>query len=247
MTGRRQTERHRTSGVLLSMLKRFLSCTAFALPFVSATTRAQTVQVVDQGSFTITVNGQRAGREDFKITSSPLGQGRDFTATATVSYGERRIVPELHADTGGTPRFYTVEVRNSGTEQERWKGNIVRGRVSAHIETPRGESAKEFIVTEGALILDDDVFHQYFFVAHRMTSGTVAALIPRRNTQVTLRVASAGGERVTIDGQDIEANHLVLTEGSGDQRDVWVDRQGRVLKVAIAARGIVALRDDPPK
>ena len=229
------------------MLKRLVLSTAFALPFAPGAVRAQTVQVVDQGSFTITVNGQRAGREDFKITSSPLGQGRDFTATATVTYGERRIVPELHADTAGTPRYYSVEVKNAGTEQERWKGNIVRGRVSAHIETPRGESAKEFIVTDGALILDDDVFHQYFFVANRMTSGTVAAVIPRRNTQVTFRVASAGGERVTIEGQEIEANHLVLTEVSGGQRDLWVDRLGRVLKVAIPARGIVALRDDPPK
>jgi hypothetical protein len=39
----------------------------------------------------------------------------------------------------------------------------------------------------------------------------------------------------------------VLSEpGSGD-RDLWVDAAGRVLKVAIASRGLVAQRNEPPR
>ena len=37
-----------------------------------------------------------------------------------------------------------------------------------------------------------------------------------------------------------------FTEPSGVIREVWVDDAGRVLKVAIPSRNIVALRDDPP-
>ena len=132
---------------------------------------AQSVQTIDQGSFTISVNNQRVGREDFRITTSPNGGARDYDATATVTYGERRLSPALHADTTGTPSFYSVVVRNAGQPQEQWTGNIVRGRVSAKIRSARGESAKEFIVTDGALILDDDVFHQYYFIARRAASG----------------------------------------------------------------------------
>ncbi len=205
--------------------------------------------LVDQGSFTITVNGQRAGREDFQILGPAGGQGSDYRATATVVYGSggRRLEPELRADSTGTPTYYTVEIKSAGTSQERWTANIVRGRVSAKIQNPRGESAREFIATSGALLLDDDVFHQYYFVAHRVTNGAVTVIVPQRNTQMQLKVSSAGTDHVTIASQDLEARHLVLTEGDGTKRDLWVDARDRVLKVAVPSRGIVAIRDDPPK
>jgi hypothetical protein len=208
---------------------------------------AQSVQTIDQGSFTISVNNQRVGREDFRITTTPNGGSRDYDATATVTYGERRLSPALHADTTGTPSFYSVVVRNAGQPQEQWTGNIVRGRVSAKIRSPRGESAKEFIVTDGALILDDDVFHQYYFLARRAASGSVAAVNPRRNAQEVLRVSSAGADRVTIGNRELEATHWVITDPAGTERDLWADAQGRVLKVSIPSRGTVAVRDDPPR
>jgi hypothetical protein len=228
-------------------MRALLFRSASILTLVAATGEAQSVQTVDAGSFTVLVNGQRAGREDFSITTLPNGAGKDYKAQATVVYGDRRLSPQLRADTAGTPTEYRVESRSPDAQREAWQGTIVRGRVSAKIQSPRGESAKEFIVTDGALILDDDVFHQYYFVAHRTTNGSVAVVIPRRNAQTTLRVTSAGAERVTIGTQELEANHLVLAEPSGATRDVWVDRQSRVLKVAIPSRGIVAVRDDPPR
>lgn len=203
-------------------------------------------QIIDQGSFTITHNGQRAGREDFTITGTPAANPQELTAKATVVYGDRRLIPELRADSLA-PYDYRVEVKNAGASQEKWHGSILRGRVSAKIENSRGEAAKEFIASEGALILDDDVYHQYYFVARKVTTGTVAVIIPRRNSQQMLKVASAGADRVTIGTQEIEARHLVLTDESGEQRDLWVDSKGRVLKVAIPSKGIIALRDDPPR
>lgn len=207
--------------------------------------QAQTGQVIDQGSFTITVNGQRAGRETFRILGTPRSNPHDYSATATVTYGDRRLSPELRADSAGTASSYRIELQG-GAERETWRGSIVRGRVSATIQSPRGESAKEFVATDGAIILDDDVYHQHYFVTHFVTSGSVTAVIPRRNTQITLKVASAGTERVTVGTREIEARHFVLTESSGAQRDVWIDGEDRVLKVAIPSRNIVALRDDPP-
>jgi len=222
---------------------------SLALCFLAGSRNAQPqgVRVIDEGSFSISVNGQRTGRENFSITGTPTGEGIDYIAKATVVYGDRRLSPSLHADSAGTPSQYMVQISNTGGQQERWKGTIRRGRVSATIQSPRGESQKEFVVTEGALILDDDVYHQYYFVAHRATNGNLTVVIPRRNSQLPLRVASAGTDRVTVGTREIDARHLVLTEGDGTQRDVWVDAQGRVLKVAIPARGIVAVRDDPPR
>ncbi len=208
---------------------------------------AQGAQIIDQGSFTITVSNQRVGREDFRIEGTPGGSGGlEYVARATVAFSDRRLTPALRSDSMGTPFDYQIESRGTTTGTERWSGKITRGRVSARINSARGESAKEYIVTDGALIIDDDVFHQYFFLARRSTESSVAIVVPRRNVQLVVRLAVTGQERVTIGTKDLDARHLVITEPSGATREVWLDAQGRVLKVAIPSRNLVALRDDPP-
>ncbi len=206
------------------------------------------VGIVDEGSFTITVNGQRAGREDFRIERR-AGSGPDagsLLAQATVVYSDRRLSPKLSTDSAGAPLSFQMEVRGNGGTQERWSGTISQGRVSARSSGARGETAKEYIVTDGAVVLDDDVFHQYYFIARRGTNGSVPVVVPRRNQQIALRVAQSGAERIMFGTSEISARHLVLTEPGGATRDVWVDAQNRVLKVAIPSLAMVAMRDDPP-
>lgn len=220
---------------------------AAALTIAAQTVAAQSARIIDQGSFTITVNAQRTGREEFRIEGTPTGTGAlEYVARATVVFGDRRLIPALRSDSMGAPSDYQIETRGNTTGSERWSGKITRGRVSARINNARGESAKEYIVTDGAIILDDDVFHQYYFAARRPPETNVAVVVPRRNTQLVMRLTAAGNERLTIGTKEIDARHLVLTEASGATRDIWIDGEGRVLKVAIPARKLIALRDDPP-
>ncbi|HEX4933985.1 MAG TPA: hypothetical protein VFV33_12440 [Gemmatimonadaceae bacterium] len=220
---------------------------ATAALVVPAPAAAQSAQIIDQGSFTITVGNQRTGREDFRIEGTTGASGAmEYVARATVVFGDRRLTPALHSDSLGSPSDYQIESRGTTTGSERWSGKITRGRVSARINNARGESAKEYIVTDGALILDDDVFHQYFFVARRTGAASLAIVVPRRNAQLVLKLASGGSDRVTIGTKDLDARHVTLTEPNGDVRELWVDGRGRVLKVAIPSRNLVALRDDPP-
>ena len=207
--------------------------------------RAQTL--IDEGSFTITRNGQTIGREQFSIRSTPGALGPSFTAFGTTTYSDRRLDPRLVTNADGAPMRYEVETRIGPERQELLSGQVQRGRFSARTQTPRGMSAREYIVADGALILDDDIFHQYFFVARAERTGAVPVVVPRRNVQVAMQVEVRGFERLTIGGTPIEARRLAVSEPSGETRDVWVDGQGRVLKVAIPARGVVAQRDDPPK
>jgi hypothetical protein len=217
-----------------------------ALPNARAVAQVATV---DEGSFTITRGGRPAGREEFSIRRTPGGEsGTTYVASATVSYDDRRLSPALRADAGGSPIAYQVEVRVGSEVQERLTGQVGRGRFSAITKTPRGESSKEYVVSDGALILDDDVFHQYFFVAQGRRAGSVPVVIPRRNAQLTMRVEERGSEEVSIGGQRLSARRLVLRDpaGGGD-REIWVDGQNRVLKVEIPSRNVVALRDDAPR
>ena len=72
-------------------------------------------------------------------------------------------------------------------------------------------------------------------------------VVPHRNVQVMMRIEDRGPASVTVGGQSLPGRALVLIEPGGANREIWVDAQGRVLKVAIPSRGITALRDEPPR
>lgn len=205
--------------------------------------RAQ-VTVADEGSFTITVKGERVGRENFWIRTTPDPRGSVYIATATSIVGGRKMEPRELADPNGVPLGYDLKV--SGDDVLQLSGRIERGRMGLSVRTPRGESRREFLVSDNAVLIDDDVYHQYFFLARRKASGSVPIVIPQRNAQVMARVTQGEREPLTIGGVTVEARRLVVSEG-GVTRDVWVDASGRVLKVEISSRGVIALRDDPPR
>ncbi|MGQ0713584.1 MAG: DUF6134 family protein [Gemmatimonadaceae bacterium] len=205
------------------------------------------VAVVDEGSFTISREGSRIGREEFAIRRSPNPGGDVLVANATAVYTDRRLAPALQTDASGAPLRYQVEVTVGSDVQERLQGRVGRGRFSAQLRTPRGESAREYVVADGALILDDDVFHQYYFLARAGRTGLVPVVIPRRNVQLTMRVDNEGSDAVVIDGSRLTATRYVMTEPDGSTRRIWVDGEGRVLKVTLEGRGITALRDNPPR
>jgi hypothetical protein len=224
----------------------------FSLLFVALATPlvlAAQVVTVDEGSFTISRGGARVGRENFTIRKTPGPGGDMFVANATINYDSQRLSPALRTDNSFSPLAYQVEVRSGDAVQERLKGLVGRGRFSAQLMTPQGESAKEYVVSDGALVLDDDVFHQYYFLAQKLRdgSGSVAVVVPRRNVQETMRVQANGTERLAIGGVPFEARQIILTEPGGATRRIWVDAQGRVLRVSLEGRGVVAQRDDPPR
>ena len=231
---------------------RHTSRVAVLATFLALPAGAQ-VTTVDDGSFTIQQAGRTVGREEFAIRATPGGGGRQFVATATVTMSERRLSPALNADSTGAPVKYQVETRTGGDGREFLSGQIGRGRFSARVQSARGESAREYVVADGALIIDDDVFHQYFFLGRRESTApptapiTVPVIVPRRNVQIAMRVESRGREQLTIGGQTLASEHLRLVEPGGATRELWIDDRGRVLRVEVPGRELVAVRDEPPR
>jgi len=247
-------EPRRRGGVrALTMRPRLLALAALAAaagPAVALRPAPLAAQVatVDEGSFTITRRGERVGREEFTIRRTPGAQGQPvFVSSATVAMGEQRLAPALRSDSLGAPLAYALEVRAGAAMQEQLKGAVGRGRFSTVTRTPRGESAREFMIADGALVIDDGIFHQYYFVARSAAARELPVVIPRRNAQLLLQVADGGAETLTIGGRPIEARRWTLREPGGAVRQLWADARGRVLKVELPGEGVVALRDDPPR
>jgi hypothetical protein len=199
----------------------------------------------DEGTFVVTRNGAVVGKEAFRIVRSG-GKDQLYTSTAQCAFGDRRISPALSADRAGVPLLYRVEVKNGGEIEERLQATGRPGRLHAVLQTRTGESSKEYVVANGAVILDDDVYHQHFFVPLARRSGQVIVVVPRRNSQVVGRLEDRGTDKIRVDGRDVAAVHLVITLPDG-ARDLWFDESGRLLKVAMPARGVIALREELPR
>jgi hypothetical protein len=212
-----------------------LACAVCLTAALAAHAAAQET-LVDEGSFTIFRKGARVGRETFTIRRSVTASEDVYVANATVDFDAQRLTPALRTDTSYAPLAYQMEVRTNDQLQLRLKGVIGRGRFSARVKTPTG-----------ALVIDDDVFHQYYFLAKRLkgVAFSVPVVIPTRNVQQTMHVQPMGVERVVIGGTPTDARRLNATISGGMTRDIWVDAQGRVLKVTLG--DVSAVRDEMPR
>jgi hypothetical protein len=226
-----------------------LGLVAAAVLASPAAARAQ-VTTVDEGSFTVTRGGAAIGREEFRILRQPAGPGTEYVARALAAYGDRRIAPALQADPRGLPLRYQVEVREGRAVTHRLTGQLARGHFATQAQTGSSESARTYLLGDTTVVVDDELFHQYFFVALHRRGGLdagVPMLVPRRNVHGPARVREEGAERLTVGARTIDATRLSVTDPLGRARTVWVDAEGRVLRVASPAEGLVAQRDDPPR
>jgi hypothetical protein len=227
-------------------------CTAVALSLAISGAAFAQVTTVDEGSFTITRGGtkltDRIGQESFSIRRTRGPGGDVVVANATVTFDTEHLAPALRTDTSFSPLAYQVEVK-TGADVERLRGRIGGGRFSAQLKNAKGESSKEYIVSDGALILDDDIFHQYYFLVQRARGGaaTIPVVIPRRNTQETMRIQPGANEQVRVGTTSVEARHYTIQEPGGGTRQLWADSQGRILKVQLDATNITATRDELPR
>lgn len=203
-------------------------------------------RVIDEGSFLITRNGTPAGREAFRIVRMSAAGGDIFRATAQIADGERRITPTLSTDSTGTPVSYELAIRDQSGPVLHLQARSVPGRMSVIEQTPHGESAKEYVVPKRMLLLDAGVYHQYYFAA-LAGPGPVQAIRPQGHAQSQVTVERGTADRVEVAGQQIAASRYTVSASGGDQAEVWVDATGRLLRVAIPARGIVVQREELPR
>ncbi|HET6765671.1 MAG TPA: hypothetical protein VFH27_18455, partial [Longimicrobiaceae bacterium] len=163
---------------ILSTLE-LAACMAIALAAPGAL--AAQAAALDAGSFRIFVDGHAAGTEEFTIRRTGSGTAEEVTASGRVDVqlpsGTLELSPRLRA-TGlsADPVSYQVDV--GGSSPQRIVGTVGSGRFSAKIVTGAGEQLREYVVSSGALVLDDGVAHHYYFLAQR-GAARVPVIIPR--------------------------------------------------------------------
>ncbi len=201
-------------------------------------------RVIDEGIFNITRTGAPSATESFRIRMVDNGL---ILATGQLISGPKRITSALTTDTLGTPVEYRVEVRENGAPVMTVSALARAGRLSARSQLARGdESMREYPVAVGnCLVLDDELFHQMYFVTLAKRTGPVQVIKPRAAHGGTLRVQARGLEPITVAGRQVTATHYSAVNGT--ERHFWVDAAGRLLQVEVPSAGIRATREELPR
>lgn len=208
---------------------------------------------VDAGSFSVFERGVRLGREQFSIRRAPSPDGTAFEMRAELTFGERRVAVQQSVDSLGSPVHFSLEIREGTAVSARAGGQRVRGRLVTQARRPSGESAREYLLAPGVIILEPGFYHQFAIVllgrvpvVGQSVEMTALSVLDHNQQRLQL-ILEASDDGVVIGGTRRAAFRWRLEGGIAPTRTIWADSAGRVLKVLVAAQFLEAVRDDVPK
>jgi hypothetical protein len=141
---------------------------------------------------------------------------------------------------------YDAELVREGRLLEKVRGSGSTRRFSVLVQTPNGEASREYVLSSGALLIDADVIHQFHFVGMAL-ADEYDVIAPRATALGRFRLEARGRETLDIGRRRIESRRFALIGTDNSARELWIDAGGRLLKVALPDRSLVAVRDDPPR
>jgi hypothetical protein len=221
----------RKARTLLPALGLAAACTAHS---VSAQT------VLDQGTFRLTMAGREVGRDSFNILRHGSGDDARILAQGWVDLDQRRISSIVETTGGYGLTRYQATVSGSGSA-DTIKVQVSGRRLELTVRSPAGERMREARAPQGGVLLEENVPHQYYFVGVLAREGASIPVIAPGGDAGGIQVQSLTRETVTIGGQPVDATRLGLS-ADGVERRLWIDAQGRVLRLEIPSTGFLAER-----
>lgn len=216
------------------------------LPLAAPALSAQGV-VVDEGTFAISIAGTAVGTETFVIRRPGVGRDDALFANGVVSLtlpdGRQETRPLLHAE---PPDGIAVRYQVSANGPDAIEVQVARSgrRYLATIRSAAGAEDREFQAHPDTRILERAVAHHYYFLRDVRPERDVHTLEPRTRTQSVLTSGPSVQETLRLGPNEVQARRVAFMSDKGEERTVWYDRQGRVLKVEIPAIEYVAERTD---
>lgn len=208
---------------------------------------------VDAGSFSVSQDGRRVGREQFSLRKVPAPDGSTFELRSESVSGERRVAVQLTTDSLGSPVRYSLEIREGTKVSVRAGGQRLRSRFTTQTVRSTGETVREYLLVPGLIVLEADFYHQLAFVLRGRAPDVgktveLTALSLLDNTERQLRLSlETRDDSVTIAGAARPAYRWKLDDAAGAVRTLWSDASGRLLRVLIPSRSTDAVRDALPK
>jgi hypothetical protein len=203
---------------------------------------------VDEGVLVVRVDTVEVARESFRLTHGRLSRGDPgWTLATTIRYDRARpvvvLAPILEVNSDTMPATLQYDVADP-RQPSRILGELGRGRFTVRLVARATERAREFPTGQRAVVLDDSVFALYAFAAWRASSApsTLTAIFPRGLRRETVQIRDLGLASTTLNRDPARLRHITLgAEGPGAVQ-LWLDENGRLMKVEIPARHLTAER-----
>jgi len=203
---------------------------------------------VDEGTLVVREDTLEIARETFRLTAVRTGAGvTRWKLATTIRYDRTRPVVvldpivELGPDSSPVSLEYTVA---DPREPLRILGQLTRGRFVVRLLGRRTERAREFPAPPPAAVVDDSVFALYLPVAWqgRPRPVTVTCVFPRAGRRELLTVQDLGVESTTLNRDPAALRHITVTGGENRVIHLWLAADGRLAKVEVPSRRLVAER-----
>ncbi|MFB3814140.1 MAG: hypothetical protein ACE14L_08510 [Terriglobales bacterium] len=230
------------------------------LAFFSSTTAArkpdEKPKLVDSGTFSVYVAGQRVANETFKIVQSSTVSTASSEFRAETPQGKSAQKAELQITPTGDLRRYEWREVSPG------KAKIVvepaEGFLIEHIvpDPPEKPVEHPFIVPVSTMVLDDYFFSQrqvllWRYLAQACGEGLdkcrpgkmqFGVLVPRQRTQMLISVEYAGPEKVEIRGVQHELARFNLKSDDMEWA-LYLDPKWKLVRIVIPNSNTEVLRD----
>lgn len=205
------------------------------------------VLVLDEGTFSLFMNGERIGREDFSLRSA-RGSNGGYIAQGNLLNGDQRRSVVLTVDSAGAPLRFQLDAREEGRVIARVAGQQERQIWSARIVRAGVESAREFRLPEHTFIVEMGAVHHLWFVVRLGEGRPVTLLAPSGPTEVRVVLEEQAPDRVPLGLREFVARRWVVrrVEDGTVLWELWTDAAGRLLKASNRVSALEAVRDDPP-
>jgi len=206
---------------------------------------------IDEGTLVVREDTVEIAREAFRLTPSRATRAAAWTLASTVRYDRSRPVVvldpilEIGPDSAPTSLEYTVA---DPREPLRILGQLTRGRFTVRLLGRRTERAREFPAPPPAAILDDSVFALYLPAAWQARSqpASLTGIFPRAGRREVLAVQDLGDQATTLSRNPAALRHITVMGGANRLVHLWLDPEGRLLKVEIPSRRLTAERAAAP-
>ena len=170
-----------------------------------------------------------------------------WTLATTIRYDRARpvvvLAPILEVNGDTMPATLQYDVADP-RQPSRILGELGRGRFTVRLVARATERAREFPTGQRAVVLDDSVFAPYVFAAWRATSepSTLTAIFPRGLRRAAVQVRDLGAAATTLNRDPARLRHITLGGEGQEPVSLWLDENGRLMKVEIPSRRLTAER-----
>jgi hypothetical protein len=232
-TNHRSDRDHRVA--MLTRSAALVALCAGALPTIAL------AQQIDAGQLEIRNGGARVGVENFRVWEA----GANLKSVARIEpSGNSDGDFDVGIDLDG--QFRPVQYLLRGPGARGIEGSWSVDRVRLHMITEEGERWREIATRGPSSVLEDGVAHHHLLLVRllRQTGGTASLIVPLRAETVEASLVTEEPAEVSLDGRDIAATRYDIRVGSGT-RHVWIDTEGRLLRVVDASSGLEAVRLPP--